>query len=126
MLVLQLQNTFLARREGGFLMTSSHAPPTSLCPASCPLQRSISQLALYLARPAWGILLFSLHLEHPAAGRPAGLGGVVTSRREIKKHEPATKTAYSRDIAIRVVWQRLGMNLSFREIARRLQIGVLG
>ena len=61
------------------------------------------------------------------SGRP-DLGAWSTSRREIKmtSAEPARKTAYSRDIAIRVVWQRLGMNLSFREIARRLQIGVLG
>lgn len=38
--------------------------------------------------------------------------------------EPARSTAYGRDIAIRVVWQRIGMGLSFRNIAKRLQIGV--
>ena len=38
--------------------------------------------------------------------------------------EPTRKTPYGKDIAIRVVWQRLGMGLSFRDIAKRLQIGV--
>lgn len=38
--------------------------------------------------------------------------------------EPSRRAAYGRDMAIRVVWQKLGMNLSFRDIARRLQIGV--
>lgn len=38
--------------------------------------------------------------------------------------EPARTVAYTKDIAVRVVWQRLGMNMSFRDIARRLQIGV--
>lgn len=38
--------------------------------------------------------------------------------------EPSRKTAYGRDIAVRVVWQKLGMDLSFRAIAKRLQIGV--
>ena len=38
--------------------------------------------------------------------------------------EPARKVAYSSDIAVRVVWQRLGMGLSFRDIAKRLQIGL--
>jgi len=38
--------------------------------------------------------------------------------------EPSRTAAYSKDIAIRVVWQRLGMDLSFRDIAKRLQIGV--
>ncbi len=35
--------------------------------------------------------------------------------------EPARTAAYTKDIA---VWQRLGMNMSFKDIARRLQIGV--
>ena len=38
--------------------------------------------------------------------------------------EPARTSAYSGDIAIRVVWQRLGMGMTFRDIAKRLQIGV--
>lgn len=38
--------------------------------------------------------------------------------------EPARTKPYSSDIAWRVVWQRIGMGMSFREIASRLQIGV--
>ena len=38
--------------------------------------------------------------------------------------EPNRKSAYTSDIAIRVVWMRLGMDLSFRSIASRLQIGL--
>ena len=38
--------------------------------------------------------------------------------------EPARTTAYSPDIGWRVVWQRIGMGLGFKEIAIRLQIGV--
>ena len=38
--------------------------------------------------------------------------------------EPARTTAYSPDIGWRVVWQRIGMGLSFKAIATRLQIGV--
>ena len=38
--------------------------------------------------------------------------------------EPNRRSAYSKDIAIRVVWMRLGMDLSFRAIAKRLQIGL--
>ena len=38
--------------------------------------------------------------------------------------EPARTSAYSADIAIRVVWQRLGMGMTFRDIANRLQIGL--
>lgn len=38
--------------------------------------------------------------------------------------EPARTTAYSPDIGWRVVWQRIGMGLAFKEIAIRLQIGV--
>ena len=38
--------------------------------------------------------------------------------------EPARTSAYSADIAIRVVWQRLGMGMTFRDIAKRLQIGL--
>ena len=38
--------------------------------------------------------------------------------------EPDKRSAYSKDIALRVVWMRLGMNLSFRSIAYRLQIGL--
>ena len=37
--------------------------------------------------------------------------------------EPSRRAAYGRDIAVRVIWQRLGMNLKFRDIAKRLQIG---
>ena len=36
--------------------------------------------------------------------------------------EPGRKVAYSRDIGWRVVWQKVGMGLTFREIASRLQI----
>ena len=38
--------------------------------------------------------------------------------------EPARTAAYSPDIGWRVVWQRAGMGLSFRDIATRLQIGL--
>ena len=38
--------------------------------------------------------------------------------------EPDRRSAYSRDIALRVVWMRLGMSLSFKSIADRLQIGL--
>ena len=38
--------------------------------------------------------------------------------------EPGRKTPYSADLGWRVVWQRLGMEMQFREIARRLQIAV--
>ena len=38
--------------------------------------------------------------------------------------EPARTTSYSTDIRWRVIWQRLGMGLTFREIAAHLQIGV--
>ena len=36
--------------------------------------------------------------------------------------EPGRKTAYSQDIGWRVVWQKAGMGLTFRQIASRLQI----
>ena len=36
--------------------------------------------------------------------------------------EPGRKMAYSRDIGWRVVWQKIGMGLTFRQIAARLQI----
>jgi len=38
--------------------------------------------------------------------------------------EPKRTAAYSHDIALRVVWMRLGMDLTFRSIADRLQIGL--
>lgn len=38
--------------------------------------------------------------------------------------EPRRTSAYSQDIALRVVWMRLGMDLTFRSIADRLQIGL--
>ena len=38
--------------------------------------------------------------------------------------EPARTSAYSADIAVRVVWQRLGMGITCRDIAKRLQIGL--
>ena len=38
--------------------------------------------------------------------------------------EPARTSAYSADIAIRVVWQRLGMGMTFRDIAERLHLGL--
>ena len=36
--------------------------------------------------------------------------------------EPGRKRAYSKDLCWRVVWQRIGMQLSFRKIARNLNI----
>ena len=36
--------------------------------------------------------------------------------------EPGRKAAYSADIGWRVVWQHIGMNLSYKEIGARLQI----
>ena len=36
--------------------------------------------------------------------------------------EPGRKVAYSRDIGWRVVWQKVGMGLTLRQIASRLQI----
>ena len=38
--------------------------------------------------------------------------------------EPSRTTAYSPDIGWRIVWQKLGMDLTFRQIAERLQIAV--
>lgn len=38
--------------------------------------------------------------------------------------EPAQTAAYSTDIRWRVVWQRVGMGLTFQQIASRLQIGI--
>ena len=38
--------------------------------------------------------------------------------------EPYRRSAYSKDIAIRIVWQKLGMDLTFRESFKHLQIGV--
>lgn len=38
--------------------------------------------------------------------------------------EPKRTSAYSQDIVLRVVWMRLGMDLTFRSIADRLQIGL--
>ena len=38
--------------------------------------------------------------------------------------ESARTRAYSPDIGWRIVWQRSGMGLTFKEIATRLQIGV--
>ena len=38
--------------------------------------------------------------------------------------EPSRTTAYSPDIGWKIVWQKLGMDLTFRQIAERLQIAV--
>ena len=38
--------------------------------------------------------------------------------------EPGRKTGYSADIGWRVVWRRLGMEMSFRDISKHLQIAV--
>lgn len=38
--------------------------------------------------------------------------------------EPGRTAPYSPDIGWRVIWQRIGMGMSFRSIAQRLQIGV--
>ena len=42
--------------------------------------------------------------------------------RDMTSAEPARITAYSPDIGWRVVWQRIGMGLTFKEIAICLQI----
>ena len=42
----------------------------------------------------------------------------------IMSAEPGRKTAYTRDIGWRVIWQQLGMEHEFRDIARQLQIAV--
>ena len=63
------------------------------------------------------------------ASHLCGFGSVrYQSTRNSKKKgtkmsmEPGLKTPYSADIRWRVVWQHLGMELPFREIARRLNI----
>ena len=38
--------------------------------------------------------------------------------------EPGRKAPYSADIGWRVVWQRIGMEMQFREIVRLLQIAI--
>lgn len=38
--------------------------------------------------------------------------------------EPSRTTGYSRDIGWRVVWQKVGMGLTYRQVASRLQIGL--
>ena len=38
--------------------------------------------------------------------------------------EPLRTTSYSPDIGWRVIWQRLGQECSYKDIAKRLQIGV--
>ena len=38
--------------------------------------------------------------------------------------EPGRKAAYHKDLRWRVIWQRLAMELTFREIATRLNIAV--
>jgi transposase len=57
-----------------------------------------------------------------------GAGGLALSVRYVLKMaasiEPARTKAYSSDIVLRVMWQRCGMDLTFKEIAFRLQIGV--
>ena len=42
----------------------------------------------------------------------------------IMSAEPGRTTAYSKDLRWRVIWQRLGMGLGYREIAHRLNISV--
>ena len=51
-------------------------------------------------------------------GRTAGLSKKIMSF----SAEPGRKTAYSADIGWRVVWQYIGMNYSFEDIGKRLQI----
>ena len=41
-----------------------------------------------------------------------------------KNYVSRNKVAYSRDIVWRVVWQKIGMGLTFRQISLRLQIAV--
>ena len=48
----------------------------------------------------------------------------MSASSEAHSAEPGRKVAYSRDIIWRVIWQRLGMGLTFRSIASRLQIAV--
>ena len=38
--------------------------------------------------------------------------------------EPGRTAGYSRDIGWRVVWQKVGMGLTYRQVASRLQIAV--
>ena len=38
--------------------------------------------------------------------------------------EPCRTTGYSPDLGWRVVWQRLALNYQYKDIAKRLQIGV--
>ena len=48
--------------------------------------------------------------------------GSVSAMSNVRSAEPGRKAPYSPDICWRVIWQRLGMGLSFREIARNLSI----
>ena len=76
------------------------------------------------------VQLISLHLEQRGCVETVNLdlrlikkfnGGMSSSAASA---EPMRRSAYSVDIATRVVWMRLGMNMKFRSIVRRLQIGL--
>ena len=54
----------------------------------------------------------------------AAVGQFESKRGTTMSVEPGRTTAYSPDIGWRVVWQRLGMELAFRDISRKLQIAV--
>ena len=43
----------------------------------------------------------------------------------MSSEEASRTTIYGKDLAIRVVWHRLRMELMFREIAKCLQIGIV-
>ena len=81
-------------------------------PAPAPVRAVLRAYAYKQARS------FNLEVEFtnfvPAAAEPLAMTSA----------EPEKRSAYSKDIALRVVWMRLGMNLSFRSIAYRLQIGL--
>ena len=61
-------------------------------------------------------------------GAGCGPGFIKVSKKKRGKFESkmssAEPTVYGKDLAIRVVWQGLGMELTFREIAKHLQIGI--
>lgn len=50
-------------------------------------------------------------------------GGMFKVQMKMTSAEPYRTVAYSADIRWRVVWQRAGMRLTYKEIATRLQIG---
>ena len=55
-------------------------------------------------------------------GRGVGVSGKFETSKMSLSAEPGRKTAYSADIAWRVVWRRIGLEQNFTEIASKLQI----